>query len=108
MQDAHIPVVVVVIRRSDIGRSQADRAVTAAVVLDGVIADLQVVRIGIGEDRPALGDHAGRQTGRQAANLVDIGREALLVAAAQIKAVDRRRRICAEGRREGIAPLLGT
>ena len=70
------------------GRADPDRAVAAAVVLDDVVRDLQVAGVGVGEDRAALGDDVGRQAGRPAADLVDVAREALLVAAADVEAVD--------------------
>ena len=66
-------------------------AVGAAVVLDHVVGDLQVAGVGVGEDRAALGRRrwpAGRWAA--AADLVDVAREALLVAAAEVEAVDRR------------------
>ena len=38
-----------------VGRAEADRAaVRAAVVLDGVVRDLQVAGVGVGEDAAAL------------------------------------------------------
>ena len=78
-------------------------AVGAAVVLDDVVRDLQVAGVGVGEDRAALGDQAAGLAGRVAADPVDVAREARLVAAADVEAVDRRRGIRAEARREGVA-----
>ena len=84
-------------------RADADGAVGTAVVLYHVVGDLQVAGIGVGEDRAALCDQAAGQAGHTAADDVDIAGEALLVAAAQVEAVDRWRRGSAVHRRKGLA-----
>ena len=88
--DPDVLVVLVGVRGRQVGRAEADGAVAAAVVLDDVVGDLQVARVGVGEDRTALRGDVGRQPGRATRLAVDVPREALLVAAADVEAVDRR------------------
>ncbi len=106
--DADALVVIVRVGRRQVRRADADRAVRAAVVLDDVVGDLQVVRVRVGEDRAALRDQAAGQSGGAAADGVDVAGEARLVAAAQVEAVDGRRRSRAvRTRREGLAARCG-
>ena len=96
------PVVLVVgVGGRQVRRPDPDRPVAAAVVLDHVVRDLEVAGVGVGEDRSALGDDGRGQARGRAAGLVDVGREAGLVATADVEAVDGRRSACAVRLREG-------
>ena len=101
-----VVVLVVGVGRRQVRSADADGAVGAAVVLHHVVGDLQVACIGVGKDRAALGGESAGLAGGQAGDRVDVGRETLLIAAAQIEAVDRGRRIGAEGRREGVGSAV--
>ena len=103
--DDDVVVLVVGVGRRQVRRADADGAVGAAVVLDHVVGDLQVAGVGVGEDRAALRDQAAGQAGGRAADGVDVAGEALLVAAAQVEAVDRRRRVGAVRRRERVVAV---
>ena len=86
-----IVVLVIGIRRGQVGRADADGAIGAAVILDRIIRDLQITSIGIGKDRAALRfnvDHRGG-SGVPAEDGSHIAREAHLIAAAKVQAVNR-------------------
>ncbi len=78
------------IRTSQVGCTDADGAVRAAVAVDQVVGDLQVARVGVGKDGPALGDYLDclERSGETAKDGIEVARKSLLVATADFKAVD--------------------
>ena len=58
-------------------------------MLNGVVGDLQVLGIGVGEHGAALGHDGPGKAGSATTNGIDVRREALLVSTTEIEAVDR-------------------
>ena len=91
-------VVVVVEVGGNIGRTDTDGAIRAAVVLNNVVGDLQVVGARIGEDGAALDLEiwTGKRAGEAAKDGVQVAGDVLLITAADVEPVDGSLEIAAE------------